>query len=452
MIPVRVKQGYDLKLEGTPARDLAALGTPEKVAILPEKIGFIRPRLSVSVGDTVKVGSALFSDKRNPDVVFPSPGAGRILEINFGPRRVVRSIVVGLTSDEESVPVDVVDQRSLDGMGRESLVSRLLASGFWPRIRALPFRDIAAPDDIPPKIVVALNDLEPFTPDPEVYLKGHEDLFAFGLKILGKLSPNVIVAVGANNGGPSPVVAKACGDMEPQAIRGVYPALDPGVVVYHTKRGPGDNRSWFLDGQDVVLLGKLMATGEYPTERIVVVAGSMARERRHVKTRVGVPLADLARIADLSEGACRYVVGGVFTGFRSVPEGYMGFYENALNLLPEGADREFLSLFRPGYRKPSFSRTFLSMFNRKPLISDCNTHGELRACIACNHCPPVCPVDIMPQLTYKCILAGDLDGALAHGLLDCVECGLCTYVCPAKIELLDSFKSARAAYYREQSR
>jgi Na+-transporting NADH:ubiquinone oxidoreductase subunit A len=272
------------------------------------------------------------------------------------------------------------------------------------------------------------------------------------LKVLGKLSQNIIVAVGEGDGKPSPVVAKACGDMEPQVVRGAYPALDPGVVIYHTKQGVEDNRSWFLDGQDVVLLGELMTTGKYPTEHFVVVAGPMARERRHVKTRLGVPLVDLARSAGLLKGACRYVVGGVFTGFRSDPEGYMGFYESALNLLPEGVEREFLSLFRPGYNKPSFSRTFLSVFNNEPLISDCNTHGELRACIACNHCPPVCPVGILPQLTYKCILAGDLDGALAHGLLDCVECGLCTYVCPAKIELLESLKSARADYYKEQSR
>jgi Na+-transporting NADH:ubiquinone oxidoreductase subunit A len=130
----------------------------------------------------------------------------------------------------------------------------------------------------------------------------------------------------------------------------------------------------------------------------------------------------------------------------------MGFYEDALNLIPEGVHREFLSLFRPGYRKPSFSRTFLSALNRRPLAADTNTHGELRACIGCNHCPQVCPVDILPQLAYKCILADDVDGALAHGLLDCVECGLCSYVCPSKIDLVGSLKKARHTYYEEQQR
>ena len=117
----------------------------------------------------------------------------------------------------------------------------------------------------------------------------------------------------------------------------------------------------------------------------------------------------------------------------------------------EGEEREMLPLFRPGYRKPSYSRAFLSVFNTGPFEMDCNRHGGLRACIACNHCTAVCPVDILPQLTYKSILAEEIEEALAHGLLDCVECGLCSYVCPSKIELYQVLKNAKAAYSKEQA-
>ena len=66
------------------------------------------------------------------------------------------------------------------------------------------------------------------------------------------------------------------------------------------------------------------------------------------------------------------------------------------------------------------------------------------------HCADICPVDILPQLTYKAVLAEEVEEALEHGLLDCVECGLCTYVCPSKIELTESLKSAKAAYRKER--
>ena len=78
-------------------------------------------------------------------------------------------------------------------------------------------------------------------------------------------------------------------------------------------------------------------------------------------------------------------------------------------------------------------------------------HGGYRACIACGYCAEVCPVDILPQFTYKAVMAEETEEALEHGLLDCVECGLCSYVCPAKIELLESFRTARSDYYLDQA-
>ena len=58
-------------------------------------------------------------------------------------------------------------------------------------------------------------------------------------------------------------------------------------------------------------------------------------------------------------------------------------------------------------------------------------------------------MDILPQFTYKAILSGEVEEALAHGLLDCVECGLCSYVCPAKLELTETLQQAKEDFYKE---
>ena len=58
-------------------------------------------------------------------------------------------------------------------------------------------------------------------------------------------------------------------------------------------------------------------------------------------------------------------------------------------------------------------------------------------------------MDILPHMTYKAILAEETEEYLQHGLLDCVACGLCSYVCPSKIELTHTFTLAKAAYARE---
>ena len=90
MILFNIKKGFDLKIEGSPLPEIVELDQPDFVAFLPERIPFIKPKLLVKPGDRVKIGSALFIDKRNPDIKFLSPGSGKIDKINYGPRRVIK--------------------------------------------------------------------------------------------------------------------------------------------------------------------------------------------------------------------------------------------------------------------------------------------------------------------------------------------------------------------------
>jgi Na+-transporting NADH:ubiquinone oxidoreductase subunit A len=234
-------------------------------------------------------------------------------------------------------------------------------------------------------------------------------------------------------------------------FKGPYPSDDPGVHCYHQKRDPAENRCWFIHGQDLLLLAELCMTGRYPVQRLVALGGSRVREPLYLDTRVGVPLADLVRGRLTLETDVRFVVGGVLTGYRESAYGFLGWEQTALSVLPAGESKEFLGFVRPGARKHSFSRAFLSALKNDPLAMDCNLHGEERPCVACSNCARVCPVGILPQLTYKSALAGEVEESLVHGLLDCVECGLCTYVCPSKIELSRFLTAAKRSYLKEQT-
>jgi electron transport complex protein RnfC len=35
---------------------------------------------------------------------------------------------------------------------------------------------------------------------------------------------------------------------------------------------------------------------------------------------------------------------------------------------------------------------------------------------------------------------GELEDAVKAGLMDCIECGSCTYMCPARIKLVQRFR------------
>jgi len=200
MISVKVKKGYPLKLAGAPANDLAELEKPSRIAVLPERIPFVKPRLKVRIGDTVKRGALLFDDKRNPDIRFLSPGGGTITDIAFGPRRVIREIVIELDTSESSCKFLSINEKDLDAVDRHQLVRMIVDGGMWAFLRALPFRDIPNPDTEPPGIVVTVGNLEPFHPQPEVYLPENSTLFRYGIKVLNRLSNgHVNIAAAVDN-------------------------------------------------------------------------------------------------------------------------------------------------------------------------------------------------------------------------------------------------------------
>ncbi|RTZ97743.1 MAG: hypothetical protein DSY90_06415 [Deltaproteobacteria bacterium] len=445
MKTIHIKKGYLPRLAGVPADTLKPLPPPGRVAACPARIPFIKPRLRVKKGDHVQVGTLLYEDKQDSRFQFLSPGGGRVEDIRLGPRRRVEAIVIALSPDEKRVAFPELSKLQLETISRPDLVERLCTGGIWPLIRALPFRDIADPDTVPPAIFISMDNQEPFQVPADIYLKGNEDLFEFGLHVLKRLSDKIYIA-GAKSGRAGQPDAGRWANL---TYTGKYPAGDPGVLLYHLKNTPDENNSWFITGQDVLMVARLLKNGRYPTRRVIAVGGSAAGDACHVQTRLGAPIAHLMDpVPDAT--TTRYVAGGVFHGHTVTPDDFIGLYETALTVLPEGNEKEFLALFNPGWRKPTYSRIYLSALNPADLPANCNRHGDERACIACMHCADVCPVDILPQLAYKAILAGEVEEALAHGLLDCVECGICTCVCPSKIELTETLKTARAAYRKEQ--
>ncbi len=446
MISVCVEKGYEIRIAGKPSTELVVLKTPGRLALCPERIPYVKPRLKVKSGDRVRIGSPLFEDKRNTDVLFLSPGCGEIEKIDFGPRRVIRQIVIKLDADESHESFPVFTEKEIESIDRKQVIRAITSGGIWPFIRSLPFRDIADPEETPPAIIVALDTKDPFHPISELYLKDRIELFKFGLTVLHKLAGVVWVSAASDNGAS---FDRLNGYMTHQTV-GKYPAEDPGVLLYHIKKGPEENRAWYINGQDVLLLAGLLQTGKFPVERVMAVGGPPAPEKKHVLTRIGAPLADILGEGAVADPSFRYIVGGLFRGYVETPESYMGFYETALTVLEKGDQKEFLGFARPGYHKPSRSRAFLSVFNKSEFPYDSGRHGETRACINCGYCAGVCPVDILPQFTFKSILADEIEEALAHGLLDCVECGLCSYVCPSKIELTDRLKQTKKLYYLEK--
>jgi Na+-transporting NADH:ubiquinone oxidoreductase subunit A len=186
MITVKVPKGCKINIAGKPSLDEETLAPPASVGMLPEKIPFVKPRLKVKVGDRVKIGTPLFEDKRRPSIQFGSPGGGVVDAINFGQRRIIKEIVIRLDDHEEYVQFTPMTTQDIEGATRDDLIEAMQKGGIWPFIKALPFRDIANPEEPAPGIFVNLGASEPFLPQPQVYLKNAINLFENGINILRK--------------------------------------------------------------------------------------------------------------------------------------------------------------------------------------------------------------------------------------------------------------------------
>ena len=454
MKTLSVKKGLPLSVAGAPAPKIEKGPDVSSVAFLPEILPAVKPRLLVKNGDTVKIGTPLFKDKNNPELLFLSPGGGVVTEILYGHRRAISRIVIQTERAEDHEPFEPVDKDKLAAMDRKALISNLMARGLWGFIRNLPYRTIPAADDTPASIWVSLDPSDPFQVPSGVYLEGNESLFAFGIKALERLGAPVFVCERLG----SEVSHETVAPLVTHRVSGTYPAEDPGVVLYHTKTSPRENHAWFINGQDVLMLAEGLSTGRYPTARIVSISapqegnGSAAPAGCYVKTRLGAPLASLISLlsAESNGEHRRWIMGGLFRG-RTVPkDGYLGLTETSLLIAEDAGDPELFGFLRPGLKKPTASRTFLYALHKKPFAPMTDMHGEERACINCGKCQAICPVDIMVPFAYKSIYAGEIEDALAHGLLDCVVCGLCSFVCPAKIELAETFESTRHAYHQDR--
>ncbi|MCL1818788.1 MAG: electron transport complex subunit RsxC, partial [Spirochaetaceae bacterium] len=62
------------------------------------------------------------------------------------------------------------------------------------------------------------------------------------------------------------------------------------------------------------------------------------------------------------------------------------------------------------------------------------------SCIRCGRCMRACSCRLSPALMNEAILAENYAEAEAIGLLDCIECGVCSYMCPARVRLVQRFR------------
>ncbi|SFQ80961.1 Na+-transporting NADH:ubiquinone oxidoreductase subunit A [Halopseudomonas formosensis] len=428
---IKIKRGLDLPITGSPEQRIEDARPARSVALVGFDYHGMKPTMEVQVGDRVKVGQILFSDKKNPGVIYTAPASGVVSAINRGEKRVLQSVVIDVEGDE-AVDFGAHSPESLDTLDAQQVRDKLIASGLWTALRTRPYSKVPAVDATPSSIFVTAIDTHPLAADPAVILQGCAPDFENGLRVLARLAGIWLCkAHGAT------VPGEGLAGVRTESFAGPHPAGLVGTHIHMLEPVSEQRRVWHINYQDVVAVGRLFTSGQLSTERVVALAGPQVERPRLVRTRLGVNLAELTA-GEMKPGNNRVISGSVLGG--RVARGaanYLGRYHLQVSVLQEGTQRELFHYLRAGVNKHSVLNIFISKLTPSRLFDfTTSTNGSARAMVPVGNYEEVMPLDILPTQLLRALIVGDTDMAQKLGCLELDEedLALCSYVCAGKYE------------------
>jgi len=167
-------------------------------------------------------------------------------------------------------------------------------------------------------------------------------------------------------------------------------------------------------------IGEMFKYGQPLIERIVTVAGPGIRNPANLLIPLGTKLSD---VIDFCGGMTNQTKQILFGGPMM------------------GAPQRFLDV-------PIMKGTSGILFLTDEEVF---TRDEY-PCIRCIKCVDACPVFLNPTRLGALAKAGHHDDMLTFHVMDCMECGSCSYVCPSNIPLVQRFRISKALLREKMAR
>ena len=460
---ITIRKGLDIPIGGAAEKRLTDARNIKICAVKPTDFVGLTPRLLVEEGTAVAIGDALFCDKNDERIRFTSPIQGHVKAIVRGEKRRLEAVVV--ESGEKDLPaVFGVPQHA------DEIKALMLRCGLWTMLRQRPFGTVANPDDRPKAIFVSGFSSAPLAPDYDFVMRGRENFLKRGLEALTKLTEGKVHICFK----PSQGLAKHFSTFNTQLlfhlVTGPHPTGNIGTQIAHIDPMNKGEVVWTMNLQDVAVLGELVSTGVYRPERMIALAGPHIKNPHYYRVKAGTCLNDItaaqllnADYPEMESGDAtkenRIVSGNILSGTQITTDGFLGAYDDLVSILPEGDYYDFMGWLMPGFKKYSFSRTFLSGFLPKstfrpfgikiPRFSsfwkfDTNTHGDERPLVFTGNFERVFPFDIYPTQLIKACIVGDIELMEKLGIYEVEpeDFALCEFIDTSKTNLQEIVREA----------
>ncbi|GJQ06451.1 Na(+)-translocating NADH-quinone reductase subunit A [Capnocytophaga cynodegmi] len=427
---IRIRKGLDIHLEGEAEKITRQLPLAKMYGLKPSDFHSVVPKLIAKEGTEVKAGEAVFHDKKDERVLFPSPVSGKIAEIVRGERRKILEIKI--LPDTEQVFKDF-GSKDPAKMSAEQIKDFLLSTGAWTFIKQRPYDVIAGADTTPKAIFVSACKTNPLAPDYDYVLKGKESQLQAALTALAKLTTGKVHVSVFKNSSLSPF--RNLKDIVLHNVSGPHPAGNVSTQIAKIDPINKGEVVWVVTPQDLVVMGELFLTGKLNLTRTLALTGACVEKPQYVSVIAGAQVGSVVS-GNLKKEKSRVISGDVLTGKKVSEDGFLGYYDDQVTAIPEGDDYEFFGWNKPVFNKISTTRamTFSWLNPKKKYNLNTNTNGEHRAFVMTGMYEEVFPLDIYPMQLLKACLYKDLDELENLGAYEVApeDFALTEFVCVSK--------------------
>jgi electron transport complex protein RnfC len=249
------------------------------------------------------------------------------------------------------------------------------------------------------------------------------DRVVLGLDVILRMFPDAkgVIAIEDNKKEAIKAMEEAVKDykrISVATLKTKYPQGAEKMLIYSvTKREvpsgglPADVGCIVQNIDTVVAIHRAIYRGRPLMRRIVTVSGSVVKNPRNFKVRIG-------------------------TSYKEIIEAAGGYKEEPAKVI-SGGPMMGIALFSLDVPVIKGSSSILSLTKEESEVKD---EGN---CIRCGKCSDVCPMRLMPSKLNKLSLHGNLEGFVKNHGMDCAECGSCVFICPANRHLLQSIRTAK---------
>jgi len=379
----------------------------------------------VKVGDQVKLGQKIGEAEKYISAPVHASVSGQVVEI--GERTLLDGtkamcVIIendGLDEAEAAVQQDYtrLSSSQIAQLIKEAGIVGLGGAGFPTHVKVEPPKPIDT-------VLINGAECEPYlTCDHRLMIEQPHKLIE-GLMILMQAvgASQGIIGVEVNKPDAIRVLEQACAEQSYIRVVGLKVKYPQGAEKQLIKAAlgrevpsgglPAEVGCIVQNVQTAIAVADAVVRGIGLYQRVITVAGAAVYDPRNVLVRIGTPIQEVIDFCGGMGNPAAIVAGGPMTG-KLVQDLTAPVTKPLSGILVLAKDEISYELNHP--------------------------------CIRCARCIDHCPMGLQPNYLADWSNKGLYDQAQRNYIMDCIECGLCSFVCPAQRGLCRSIQAGKQA-------